>query len=193
MPKIKIEGVAQTLKVVDPKELKEAAKEGLKAFGRAAVTSAKLKAPVNNGILRSQIAADTANLDALEISILSNAKYGGYLEFGTRKFAAQYVPSLDQDWQELAKQLQGASEGTFEEFLASIVQWVHDKGLAGTYSVKTKKRTGNKGKYKAEDLKVAWPIAMKILRVGIKPQPYLYPAIEENKKIVEETIRKYYD
>jgi len=47
-------------------------------------------------------------------------------------------------------------------------------GLTGTYSVKTRRRTGNKLNQFAEDYSAAWPIAMSILKNGVSPHPFFF-------------------
>jgi hypothetical protein len=59
--------------------------------------------------------------------------------------------------------------------------WMKRKGIkGGTYSVKTRRRKGNKAQREAEDKSVAYAIAKKILRDGIKERPFLYPAVNKN-------------
>jgi hypothetical protein len=41
----------------------------------------------------------------------SNLDYAAYVEFGTGKFAAEYVPSLDPEWQKFAKTFQTSRPG----------------------------------------------------------------------------------
>ena len=95
------------------------------------------------------------------VSIKATAKYAAYIEFGTRKWAAQYVSSLPQDWQAYAATFKGPSSGAgkFDEFLRSIMAWCKRKGI---------------------DEAAAYPIAKKIMINGIKARPYLYPSIRKN-------------
>ncbi len=48
--------------------------------------------------------------------------------------------------------------------IEAIALWVRRKGLAGTYSVETKKRIGSKSKKAREDLSLAWAIAIRIAK-----------------------------
>lgn len=91
-------------------------------------------------------------------SVVAAAKYAAYIEFGTRKFASSYVSSLPDTWQELASQAKGPSGGRFKDFVASIMAWCRRKGI---------------------DEKAAYPIAKKIMIQGIRPRPFLYPAVEK--------------
>lgn len=160
----------------------------LEGFGFETVGMAKALAPSDEGFLRNSITFDKTPLN-VEIVVACN--YAAYLEFGTRVFAAEYVSSLPGDWQAFAAQYKGGGGGSFEEFVMRLTEWVHRKGLgaggpgkpigvAGTYSIKTGKRTGNKNTQAEQDKSAAYAIARKILRVGIRPHPFLYPAVQEN-------------
>jgi len=65
--------------------------------------------------------------------------------------------------------------------------------LAGTYSVKTQRRTGSRGVQKSQDEKMARYIAIKILRNGLRAQPFLIPAYEEEKPKLFERLKKLID
>lgn len=128
----------------------------------------------------------------LEKRVTVGVFYAAYVEFGTGKYAAAYVSALPPDWKTYAAKFKGknAAGGSFEEFLINIIEWVKRKGLAGTYSVKTKRRTGNKGARLFEDAAVAYPIALAIIRNGIHPHPFLYPAFEQYRKQIIDDIKK---
>jgi len=142
------------------------------------------------GGLASSINSDTKK--KLEKFVTVGVFYAAYVEFGTGKYAAAYVSALPPDWKTYAARFKGknAAGGSFEEFLINIIEWVKRKGLAGTYSVKTKRRTGNKGARLFEDAAVAYPIALAIIRNGIHPHPFLYPAFEQYRKQIIDDIKK---
>lgn len=144
---------------------------------------------INNGQLVNSIIALPVG-DDLSVIIQAGASYAPYIEFGTRKFAAEYVAGLPKEWKDIASQYKGSTAGTFEQLVASIAQWVADKQIVGTYSVKTRKRTGSKESKEKENLKAAWPIAISIARNGIKARPYLYPAVQKNVNIFAKEIDK---
>lgn len=164
----------------------------LNTFGVNTVADAKTNSPIDEGFLRNSITFDEK---VLEVEVVVAANYAAYLEFGTRKFAAAYVNSLPAEWQKFAEQFRGAGGGTFKELVARLTAWVHRKGLgsgfalgnkksigvAGTFSIKTGKRTGNQQTQESEDKQAAYVIALKILREGIRPQPFLFPAVEKNR------------
>ena len=135
--------------------VKQIVNDELQAFGLETVTTAKGLAPVDEGFLRNSITFETLE-NAVQIVVAAN--YAAYLEFGTRSFAAAYVSLLPATWQEYAATFQGGGGG-FQDYFRNIMEWVKRKGI---------------------DPKAAYPIAISILRKGIRPHPFLFPAIEEN-------------
>lgn len=163
-----------------PKLVESEVQKRLNEFGLKTVNDAKRLAPVDEGHLRNSISFVKQKL---KVNIVVAANYAAYVEFGTRKFAASYVASLPQDWQKFAAKFKGAAGGgNFEDFVMRIMDWVKRKGISGTYSVKTKKRTKASGTGQDfEDAEVAYGIALSIIRKGTRPHPFLFPAIEKNK------------
>lgn len=168
-------------------QAREGVDDILNTFGLNTVNEAQTRCPVDEGHLRSSITYEkTENAGKIEVKIIVAATYAAYLEFGTRRFAESYVSSLPSDWQSFAGQFRGGGGGDYFDFLNAILDWVMRKGIANRYSVKTheaiKIKLGSKGKVGMADEKrleeTAYAIALSILRNGIKPQPYLYPAIE---------------
>jgi HK97 gp10 family phage protein len=192
--KFDFSGIDRLIKKVDAKKnsIGELVADELNAWATETVTEAKKNCPVDEGFLRNSIAANFADSKNLTTEITVGANYGAYLEFGTRKFAANYVGSLPKEWKQLAGQFKGGGgkKGSFNDFLLKIIKWVKRKGISGTFSVKTQRRTGKKANRNSEDLAAAYPIALKILRTGIKPQPYLYPAVLKTSKKLKENIKK---
>lgn len=148
----------------------------LNDWANEVVVNAKQKAPVNDGTLRQSIQADYASESKMVASVGVAVNYAAYLEFGTRSYASAYVSGLPNDWQSYAATFKGKGGGSLDEMLLAIMDWVKSKQISGTYSVKTQKRTGAKDARNFEDAEVAYPIALAILRKGIKAQPYLYPS-----------------
>jgi HK97 gp10 family phage protein len=140
-------------------------------------TKAKQLAPVDIGGLRSSIAPETSELLNKHISV--NANYAAYVEFGTGKYAAAYAGSLPDNWQQFALQFKGKGGGNMEEFLKRIEGWIK-RNVTATYSVKTQKRTKTADEAKRTK-QMAYLIARSILKNGIKPQPFLFPAYEQQR------------
>lgn len=166
-------------------KVKKIVDDELNAFGINTVKDAKTNIQNNHtideGFLWNHIYFDKKHLS---VEIVVAANYGAYIEFGTRGFAAAYVSSLPADWQAFAAQFKGGGGGSFAEFVMRLTEWVHRKQITGTYSIKTRKRTGNKVTQANEDKSAAYRIALSILRKGIKARPFLFPAVEKNKEIL---------
>ncbi len=119
----------------------------------------------DEGLLKNSIKPFYGNGSA---SVKVSAKYGAYIEFGTRKFAAAYVGTLPANWQTYAATFKGKTGGTFEQFLLSIIGWVGRKGI---------------------DKKAAYPIARKIMIDGIKPKPFIYPSVNKTLPVLRKNLR----
>ena len=136
-------------------------------------SEAKKKAPVNLGNLRNSISLKKET--KLTYSVEAKASYSPYIEFGTGGKV-----SIPQGYESYANQFRGGKSGTYYDFLMALVEWIKRKGIkAGVYSIKTKRRIGNKAQKFDEDVKMAERIAYAILKKGIRPQPFLIPAFEE--------------
>lgn len=137
-------------------------------------------APVDEGGLKQ--ATIVKKVFELSYELLASKQYTPFMEFGTKKKAR--IPTELQDY---AKQfnLKGPNIG-FDAFLKTIAAWVRRKGISGRYSVKTRRRVGGKSDQAIEDLSVAYPIAVSILRNGVSPHPFFFaPYFEEQPKIIE--------
>ena len=124
-------------------------------------------------------------------AVVAASKYAAYVEFGTRKFASQYVSTLPSDWKAYAATFKGKSNsGDYFDFLNAILDWVKRKGIVATYSVKTgrRQRFGKKEQDRTE--RAAELIAFKILRDGVKAKPFIYPSVNKNLPILLEDIKK---
>ena len=193
MAKIAIKGLKEAIEAVDKTkvDVSKMLVVYLNDWANEVARLAKQNAPVNEGKLRQSIQAEYANENNIVASVGVAVNYAAYLEFGTRSYAGAYVSSLPNDWQTYAASFKGKGGGTFDEMLLNIMDWVRSKQLSGTYSVKTQRRTGALGARDFEDAEVAYPIALAIIRKGIKAQPYLYPAtVEANDNLIKK-IKKF--
>lgn len=136
-------------------------------------TGAITKVPVNMGQLKQGVFKRSLNR-GLSFIVGSNTSYAPFVEFGTRSKL-----KIPPGYEKLAARFKNSGGGNFDEFLESIIDWVDKKKLTGTYSIKTKRRTGNKAANNAEIKRVAYLIAMSILKKGINPQPFLIPSYEK--------------
>lgn len=149
------------------------------------VTRAKQNAPVDEGILRNSISADLSN--PLEKHIVVNAPYAAFVEFGTGKYAAEYVGTLPDNWQAFASQFRGQKgSGTFYDLVIIIKEWLKRKGIdvfnreqqydPESGNVIHKSTRHSKGQREAAYDQAAYFIARKIILDGVHARPYLFPA-----------------
>jgi HK97 gp10 family phage protein len=120
----------------------------------------------DEGLLKNSIKPYYGNGSA---SVRVAAKYGAYVEFGTRKYAAAYVSSLPADWQAYSATFKGSTGGTFEQFVESLKGWAE--------------RTGKM------DPKYAYVTALKILREGVKARPFIYPSVQKTLPVLRKNLR----
>ena len=154
MVSLKISGLDAAIKGIENK-VKAAEKDiqnELNAWALETVTYAKQNAPTDEGHLKGAINADFGKLKA---GVTVAVDYAAYLEFGTRKFAAEWISSLPSDWQTFASQFKGGGGDSFQVFVKRITEWVARKGI---------------------EKSAAYPIALKIIREGIRPRKYLFEA-----------------
>jgi HK97 gp10 family phage protein len=149
-------------------------------------SDAKKNAPVNFGNLRNSINVSSEyNNNKIVYLIGSNLPYAPYVEFGTGGKV-----SIPNGYADFAMQFKGKKGGKFVEMVKALALWVAKKGITGTYSVKTQKRTGNKSTRGKQDMSAAYAIAISILRKGLRPQPYLIPAFEAEKPKLRTKIKE---
>jgi HK97 gp10 family phage protein len=163
-----------------------------------AKTAANL-APVDLGGLHSSIGYD--NSEVLNKHITANVTYAAYVEFGTGVYAAQYVSTLPDNWRQFAAKFKGKTGGTAYELWQALIKWVHSHSMhkegavTGIHSDKTGRRKGGKQRVQAEDEALAYMIMKKILKKGVKAQPFLFPAYELQKdqiiKDVETVLKSF--
>ncbi len=150
-----------------PIDLKKRMKEfeySLNGFGLDVVRDAKQLTPVDEGRIRNSINYVKKG-QGVEIVVATD--YAVFVEFGTKKYAKQYVSTLPSDWRAFAVEFKGGKgKGDVFDMIKSLMGWVRRKGISGTYSVKTRKRTGKKASFNNEDFDVAFAIALSILKNG---------------------------
>lgn len=77
------------------------------------INTAKTYVPANMGQLRSSLKVE--KLGPFYYEYGSNLDYAAYVEFGTGKWAARYVPSIDPEWQKLALTYKTSKPGILPE------------------------------------------------------------------------------
>lgn len=180
-----LSGLKQVQKAIE--NINSEASKGIADEMSAAVLNiqkdAKRTAPANLGKLRQSIQIDNNN--TLFKSVYSSVNYAPYVEFGTRKNVR-----IPNGYEEYAAQFKGKGMGGFDDLLLALLDYVKKKRLAGTYSIKSKRRQGNSNKKLSEDLRVAERMAYFILKNGIKPQPFMIPAFEREKPKLLKRLKK---
>jgi len=164
---LKIKGIDAAVKAVKnlSKEAEQGIQDELNAFGFLVEGDAKAMAPADEGNLRNSITSEPGKLS---VSIFARIDYAAYLEFGTRKFAAAYVNTLPPDWQTYAAEFRGGTGGS-GDFFDVIMRWVRRKGI---------------------EPEAAYPIALSILRNGIRAHPFMFPAFQKNVPELEKNLKQ---
>lgn len=188
--KVELKGVDALIKKLDSTKsgLADAIRKEMDDGGYKIVTKAKELAPTDMGYLKNAISHTTQiKGNSVEMKVVVNAFYASYIEFGTGKYAAKYVASLPEDWRTYAAQFKGkvGQGGGIDKMLENMVDWVKRKGLIGLTKSGNRRRGA---KADAEAYNLAYVIVINILRNGIHPHPYLYPAYNMNKEAIEKGI-----
>jgi hypothetical protein len=102
---IHISGLDVTLANIDKrvKMFEKDIKEELNEWADGTALKAKQLAPTNDGQLKENIHPDYATENDLKASVTVAVFYAAYVEFGTGKFAFNYVPTLPMEWQDFAR------------------------------------------------------------------------------------------
>lgn len=153
---MQIKGLNQLMRELDrfEKDTELITKRTIEEVVDMMIRDAKAKAPRDLGRLIDSI--DRENKDnGWTIVFFVGEVYGAFQEFGT--LGRVQVPTELVD---VASEFKGYKSGDFDEFLKSIKEWCSRKGI---------------------DEKASYPIAVSILRKGLDPQPYFYPAYVNNK------------
>ena len=123
---------------------------------------AKKLTPVNTGRLRASITPVVlVRGKQVQGVVGTNVKYAAAVEFGSKP----HTPPFD-----------------------AILRWVQLKGIAGTYSIRTRKRLGAKTQRQSQDVAAAGAIWSSIRKRGTKAHPYFQPAWDKNAPRIERMI-----
>lgn len=114
------------------------------------------------GHLKQSMYVDTSLPDSAIVG--NRAEYAGYVEFGTGKQV-----SVPTEFSNLASAIRSNPTDSFEMGLRKIKDWCKMRGI---------------------DIKAAYPIFMSILRNGVRPRPFFYPAYLDAKRYMKEESEK---
>jgi len=140
------------------------------ASARDIEVDAIANAPKAFGALKGSILAVEQSTTVWEVGAGGLiAPYAAFVEFGTG--AKVNVPA---ELQNEAAKFKDGDNGTFKEGIESIKIWCRLKGIPEA---------------------AAYPILLKLLKLGMKPQPFLYPALVKGRaeyiKTLEKLLTKY--
>lgn len=161
MISLSLSGLKGLQKAIKDKE--SALTKGIDAEMAASVskinTEQKTLVPVNFGLLRSSLKFDRNT--ALDYTIASQgagSEYAPFQEFGTG--SKVMIPSgLEGE----AAKYKGGKGGTFKDFVESMKDWCRKKGIPES---------------------AAYPMAVKIIKNGLRPQPFFFaPAFKEFREL----------
>lgn len=133
-------------------DAKKVANAELEDGARAIAGDAKKNAPANHSELRNGI--QFVRTKDLQFEVIAHAPYSGYVEFGTGMKV-----EVPKELQEIAQAIRNNPKGDFKDGLESIKDWLRAK---------------------KKDERAAWIVLMTILREGLTPRPFLYPAWTKN-------------
>lgn len=121
---VKVKGLSQLLRDLDkmPKQIQDGVAGELEAGAKAMVLGAKRDAPGDQGILKGEISYYPTG--PLTFTVVSNALYSGYVEFGT-KTKVQIPPGLEDVAAEVRAQPNASSLSAKE----AIFLWCKRKGV----------------------------------------------------------------
>jgi len=143
-------------------ELKVDVSDEINASALKIENQAKRLAPVNFGQLRNSIYLKEQKVEkGIVFTVGAKASYAPYVEFGTGGKV-----SIPAGFEELAGSFKGKKGGKFEDMVEALMKW----GLAKGYI--------QSGKGARQH---AFYMALKILKNGLRPQPFLIPAFEAEK------------
>lgn len=131
----------------------------LEQNAQEAATYAKQLAPIHDGHLRNNIRVqDEPSLthgSMVAKSVVADTEYAPYVEFGTKSRA-----NPSPEWNSYAREFQGKTgwrQGAYE----SIMAWGLKKGFERSH---------------------AFAIFLSIMRYGIHPHPFMYPAFKRQRR-----------
>jgi hypothetical protein len=170
---VTISGLSELLRDIDKLEVKTKAliQAELKASAQIIVRNAKREAAKDMGALAGGVNYKEVNPTLYEL--FSQMEYSAFVEFGTRR-RRKIPPEVQKLGIRISYQKQ---TGTAEQALMFITAWVKRKGIkfGSAATFKSGKKKGQNKQLTVEQ--TAWFIFLHIMRTGIKPKPFFFPAL----------------
>jgi len=189
---LKIEGLDKLLRRVEKmdiavrQEVNNEMMAGAHEMNNEAVLNIRKNGSIgfSGGLIRDQ---QVAKIGPRSYEVRNSAPYAPFVEFGTGLRA-----SPPAEWAAYAMTFKGTRiPGPGGDFFERIVLWVRAKGLSGTYSIKTRRRTGtNKVRQAEQDFEVAFLIYLSILKNGAYAHPFQYPAFKKVGPKILESVKR---
>ena len=130
-----------------------------------------VKQNINNTTGKLAVGMFSEKVKPLQYEVGNNVFYAPYIEFGTGGKV-----DVPEQLKEIAAAVKARPKrGDFAGMVGAIYEW----GIRKGYLSKTDKQARNKARW--------W--AIRILKNGIDPQPFLYPAFVSNRKKIVERIK----
>lgn len=132
------------------------------AFEMEAKADARLVSNKTNdqGVLRASLQV-IRNQAQSRVEFAATAFHAPFIEFGTKTLV--HVPP---EWAEYAAQFKGLKRGNVDQFRENILDWMKRKGIQPKYPGQTMEEAAD-------------AIVDHILRFGLSPHPFMYPAYVE--------------
>lgn len=161
--------VLKKLETLDAK-VQEGVKDEISASALNIQSGAKRLAPVNFGQLRNSIYLKEQKVEkGIVFTVGAKASYAAYVEFGTGGKV-----SIPAGFEELAGSFKGRKGGKLDDMVEALMRWGIRKGYI---------QSGKGAKQHA------FYMALKILKNGLRPQPFLIPAFEmEKPKLIKNIL-----
>ena len=179
MVKVNLIGFKQLQTILDkaPKELVNRIGHNVQFAGEQFRELAIKDAPKDTSFLTKQITKK--ELSPVSCEVVSGSNYSAPMEFGT-KGNFRSITGVD------ASPYKGQpAGGTWSQFIEAIKKWVRRKGFASI----TNSYTGKKRTNKKDVEMLAYVIARKIYRDGVKPHPFFFKQIPIVRRDLFRNIR----
>lgn len=162
---LKVTGNKAVAKMLEDfgKEGREIVEDEIVSTAHEMSSKAVNQAPSDTGTLRNSAYVEF-DKQAILAEVGFNSSYAAFMEFGTK--SKVQVPA---GWEDIASEFRNQKFNNLVDFEEAITAWVRRNGIEES---------------------AVYPIMMKILRIGVEPQPFLYPAFISSTKDLMNNINK---
>lgn len=181
---IKIKGLNEAIARMStmPDRLNAELKNELQATADKIRKNAASDAPADQGKLRNSIVVTKTN--DLNYKVIVQNSYAAFMEWGTKG-----KTSVPGELSAYASQFKGIKGTGTVSPVDALQAWVKRKGLAGTYSVKSRRRQGSTQTKDKQDRAIAFAIWNKIRKTGVTPHPFFFKNVFAEQARFEGVIK----